>query len=518
MQTPSRKIESTTSMLGDRRRDSASQNTVGISNLLRSVENLRGNVNNLSSQLEADRKGRIAFDDKRIKLLKKEEKSLEDLKAATLNFRKILGVAAGASAIRQFSQGNIGGGLAETGVAITAFLPEIIGITQNVVVGSLATKGLIGGGRGIGAAGAARGMGGRAGLLALPLLLAPLLMGGGRQNNQSNAPTAEFRREQETRRFRKDVILSNDTQRFSAQLDRFDRILSSFGKKEKTTEKLDLPVDIDDEPERNFNDRLSSFLKLLDPLRGTKKFFSNLFGIESREDQVLEDRQISEDLGFSGLIDSIRNALGLGGGERINPEFKGEIPKEFQDDDTSGFEAGAFTEVTDDEARRIIEEEDRLEKEDNEEDDEPFSDIRKILQGLAKDMEITEDGTVDFSSILGEKKGAQMSSVFSNFFNFSKGVSEIKGDDLEKESISMFSKVIGNIPEIKKDVLDDAPNFIQDVFGGMFNSDGNLEVFDEAKTKFSNESETAVESVFCDPRYKKSFDKFANKLILNCPE
>ena len=66
---------------------------------------------------------------------------------------------------------------------------------------------------------------GKAGLLALPLLaLAPLLMGAGNKNN-NNSPTAEFRREQDVRRTRKNIISSGDTDRFGMQLDRFERIL-----------------------------------------------------------------------------------------------------------------------------------------------------------------------------------------------------------------------------------------------------------------------------------------------------
>ena len=102
MQTPGRQVESTSSMLGGRRRDGASRNTVATSKLLQQVDKLSQNVTVLRGQLETDRRDRLTFDNKKEQLLKKERKSLEDLKAATIDFRKIIGVAAGANALSSF--------------------------------------------------------------------------------------------------------------------------------------------------------------------------------------------------------------------------------------------------------------------------------------------------------------------------------------------------------------------------------------------------------------------------------
>ena len=371
MQTPGRQVESTSSMLGGRRRDGASRNTVATSKLLQQVDKLSQNVTVLRGQLETDKRDRLTFDNKREQLLKKERKSLEDLKSATIDFRKIVGVAAGASALRQFSQGDIGGGLQDTAVAITAFLPEIIGITQNVVIGGLATRGLLGGGGGFGAAGAARGMGGRAGLLALPLLaLAPLLMGAGRQNNQSNAPTAEFRREQQVRRIRKDTIAAPDTLRFDAQLDKFDRILSSLGRKEdvKIPEEVNLNFGEDEEPERNINDKISSFIDLVNPLQPTKDFFGNLFGIGPTQKEIDQRNDL---LGLDIISDSIAKLfikLGLVDPdseymdglrekaiekERFNTRNRTDLKEsDFLNFDRSNIEGGAFSPITDEDIAR----------------------------------------------------------------------------------------------------------------------------------------------------------------------
>ena len=233
-----------------------------------------------------------------------------------MNLRKIVGAAAGASALRSFSQGDIGGGIQETGVAVAALLPEIIGITSNIVVGGLATKGLIGGGMGI--AGAPKG---NAGLMALPLLaLAPLLMGAGR-NNQSNAPTSQFRREQEVRRTRKNIISSGDTDRFGVQLDRFERILDGMGsapkmKKNVNQEVSDINFATDDIPDSdgffadgrdaegrdregrmNIPNQIADFLRLANPFKGVMDMFKS----EEEDTESKDNFQI-----FGTIFDGIK--------------------------------------------------------------------------------------------------------------------------------------------------------------------------------------------------------------------
>ena len=509
MQTPGRQVESTSSMLGGRRRDGASRNTVATSKLLQQVDKLSQNVSVLRGQLETDRRDRLTFDNKRDQLLKKEKKSLEDLKTATIDFRKIIGVAAGASALRQFSQGDIGGGLQDTAVALTAFLPEIIGITQNVIVGGLAARGLLGGGRGLGAAGAARGMGGRAGLLALPLLaLAPLLMGAGRQNNQSNAPTAEFRREQQTRRIRKDTIAAPDTLRFDAQLDKFDRILSSLGRKEdvQLPEEIELNLEEEgEEPERNMNDKISSFMDLLNPLQGTKDFFGNLFGMGPSPEEV---KQRGELIGLDKLSDAIANMLGLG---------RNKIKSDNTSDNNEGdFEPGAASPIT----QEDIDSENRLDLEEGEVDvqsDTPFLSVKEKLQKVAESMKLGDDNKIDFSSIIKDTdKATKLSSTVTNFLNFieSDVIPNTVEKKVEKNATKLMGGMLNNVPEIKKESLENAPPLIQSVFSGMFGEDGQTSFFDEAKTQFHGETGNAVGDVFVDPNFKRSVDKFINGLMM----
>ena len=99
MQTPGRQIQSTSSMLGDRRRGNSAQNSVSTTKLLTEIDQLSQNVTSLRGQLELEKRNRITADDLKEDLLKREKKSLEDLKTSTLDIRKIFGAAAGINAI-----------------------------------------------------------------------------------------------------------------------------------------------------------------------------------------------------------------------------------------------------------------------------------------------------------------------------------------------------------------------------------------------------------------------------------
>ena len=525
MQTPGRQVESTSSIFGGRGRESASQNTVATTKLLQQIDKLSQNVTGLRGQLDTEKKDRIAFDNKKSQLLKREQKSLEDLKSATIDFRKIIGLAAGASALRQFSQGDIGGGLQDTGVAITAFLPEIIGITQNVIVGGLAARGLLGGGRGFGAAGMARGMGGRGGLLALPLLAAlPLLMGAGRQNNQSNAPTAEFRREQETRRIRKDTISAPDTQRFSAQLDKFDVILSSMGKKER----IRTPVSGDVTPPEfeNVDEKSDEFLfddgdPTRDPITGRKDIpgqildlvkminpFSSNFGRLGKSELQLRQEAKDDFQIFGTIFEEILKLFGGKEEEEKDPlknNFKEDVSNDLSED-LSNIEPGAFTEVNDEEAENIINRDDKvtnippsLEK------------GRKTLQGVAEKLSFPNP---DFVGTFGKEKGTKLESLF----NFITGIAEeipnaTKEKNLEKTASTIMGLGMNKLPDIDKSILNDAPPEIQNIFGAMFNDDGKMTFFDEAKTQFAGDDGIGAKGVHVETEFP-SINRFINRLQL----
>ena len=344
---------------------------------------------------------------------------------------------------------------------------------------------------------------------------------GGRRNNQSNAPTAEFRREQQTRRIRKDTIAANDTLRFGAQLDRFDRILSAFGKKENVEPKLD-PIrdqldqtEEEQEVERNFNDRLTSFLELLNPFAGTTKMFETLFGTKTKQEQAAESKQRMEDVGLGGVSNFIRNILGIGKKKENNKDNDNEIEGGKEDANLNDFEAGAFTEVSEEEARRQIEEEDSLEEEDRGGKEQPFSSIKDMLENISKSLTIDDDNKIDFSGVIDDTdKATKMTSTVSNFLNFIQDdfIPNTKEEKLEKDAKNIMGNVVSNIPEVKKETLDEAPPLIKQIFSGAFGDDDKLGVIEDVKAQFNNDSGSAVGDFFVDPRFLKSFDKFVNRL------
>ena len=440
-------------------------------------EKVNTNMIQLRGELNKDRIDKQNFEEKRAKLFKKEEESLSGLRAATFNLRAIIGAASGASALRSFSQGNIGEGLQETGIAIAAFLPEIIGITSNIVVGGLATKGLIGGGTGM--AGAPKG---KAGLLALPLLaLAPLLMGAGR-NNQSNAPTSEFRREQELRNTRKNIINSGDTDRFGRQLDRFERILDSMsGTSAKPNVNEPLPIDTTDEEgedkdkddgrdeegrdkdgKKNLFNQVVDLLSLLDPLKGTTSFF------KSDEEKIQDNKDTFAIFGtmFDGLKKLFR-------------------PQEAK--------AGTLDEFLRDGG--VL----------------PESDNSTVnLEKLSNTFTMGDDGALDFTSILGSTKGKEMEDIMTNFLGVIKTEFVPSSDDEKLSSIASSFNKKSLIPITKIDFDSDS---IGDIFLPMPSGDDQIPSFFDMDA--IEETDAGVADPSVDVEFKGSVDKFMNRLLLN---
>ena len=480
MQTPG-SVTSRTNMV-----DSATARMSSAKTAL-NLEKVNKNLIQLRNEFRADIRDRGKFEEKRAKLLKKEETSLTGLKAATFNLRTIIGVASGASALRQFSQGNIGGGLQDTGVAVAAFIPEIIDITSKIVVGGLATKGLLGGG------GVSGGMPkGKAGLLALPLLaLAPLLMGAGNKNN--NSPTAEFRREQGVRRTRKNIISSGDTDRFGRQLDRFERILDNMGgtKKPKSNinENMELDLsEVDDTNNKNdnkdINAQISDALDLLNP-------FTTLGDLGKSDEQRKEDANNRFAI-FGTMFDGVKNLFG--GGDKVEQEETGD----------GNIMPSVFSPISDQEAARIIAKEDFQDS---------ISDVGDRLGSFAENLSLDNEGP-DFSSILGSQKGDKMNRLMKNFL----GVIETEflpltqEEKLETMATNLMGSVYKSTPPIKKTALDDAPEFIQDIFMPIVQEGGIPSYQDDGAIE---ETDTGVSDPSVDVEFRGSVDKFVNRLLLN---
>jgi len=489
MQIPSRNIESRTRMV-----DSPTARLSSAKSLM-NFEKVNTNLIGLRGDLGRERVDRQKFEEKRTKLLKREERSLTGLRAATMNLRKIIGVASGASAFRSFSQGNIGEGLQETGIAIAAFLPEIIGITSNIVVGGLATKGLIGGGTGM--AGAPKG---KAGLLALPLLaLAPLLMGAGK-NNQSGSPTSEFRREQEVRRTRKNIISSGDTDRFGAQLDRFERILDNIGNSSsqkrnvnRTLENQVIPENTfgatDEIPDSdgffedgrdfegrdkmgklNIQNQIADFLTVINPFRS----IGDMFKSQEQQMQDSKDRNAI----FGTIFDGIKNLF-------RPAEAKAGTLDEFLKD------GGVLP---------------------SDETNENVNIVGKKLMNFSDTFTMSDDGGLSFSSILGSTKGKEMEELMTNFLGVIKTEFVPSSND-ELESIaSTFNNTL-KTPLITKKSLDAAPEFVQDIFLPIVN-EGGLPTYEDTGV-VTEEKDTMVGDPSVDVEFKASVDRFVNRLLLN---
>ena len=479
MQTPG-SVTSRTNMV-----DSATARMSSAKTAL-NLEKVNKNLIQLRNEFRADIRDRGKFEEKRAKLLKKEETSLTGLRTATFNLRTIVGAASGASALRQFSQGNIGGGLQETGIAVAAFIPEIIDITSKVVVGGLATKGLLGGG------GVGGGMPkGKAGLLALPLLaLAPLLMGAGNKNNSS--PTAEFRREQGVRRTRKNIISSGDTDRFGRQLDRFERILDNMGgrkrPKSNINEKMELDLsEVDDTKDKNDNKdtnaQISDALDLFSP-------FTSLGDLGKGTEERIEDANKRLAI-FFRMFDGIKNFFG-GGNKEDSNEINGDILP------------SVFSPITDEDAAAIIAKEDF---------EDSISDVGDRLGSFAENLSLDNEGP-DFSSILGSQKGDKMNRLMKNFL----GVIETeflpltKEEKLESMATNLMGSVYKSTPPIKKTALDDAPEFIQDIFMPIIQEGGIPSYQDDGAIE---ETDTGVSDPSVDVEFRGSVDKFVNRLLLN---
>ena len=454
------------------------------SRALVNFEKVNTNMIQLRTQLNKDTVDKKKFEEKRARLFKKEEESLTGLRAATFNLRTIIGSVSGASALSKFKGGDIGGGLQETGIAIAAFLPEIIGITSNIVVGGLATKGLLGGGTGM--AGAPKG---KAGLLALPLLaLAPLLMGAGR-NNQSNAPTSEFRREQELRKTRKNIINSGDTERFGKQLDRFEQILDGMRGSGRTTanKNQSLPVDLtgdeyededdgrdeegrDKDGKKNIGNQIVDFLSLADPFKGTMDFFKS-------DEEIMQDSKDTFAI-FGTMWDGTKKMFNGIMNMFKPPEAKAGTLDEFLKD------GGVL----------------------------PNSDESSIvnLEKLANTFAMGDDGSIDFTSMLGSTKGKEMEGLMTNFLGVvkTKFVPSSEDDDLLSIANSFNMKSLKPITKLELDT-----NSLGDVFFPMPSGDSEIPSFvDQGAIE---ETDSNVGDPVVDVDFKGSVDKFMNRLLLN---
>ena len=196
------------------------KDAVALGRLLLEVEQVKNNLNSIAQEVTSANRKKAELDAKENELLEEESDRLTALGASFTNFRRTVGGIAAALSGKQFLEGDVQGGIQNAGIALTAFLPEIIKGVSTVVLGKMLLSG-----RGMGATrGMASGGGGS---------LLPLLLGGGGLLAAGTAlgsrGSGDQRRLELTKRQAIPQLLSrNDVRRFRNSSSRFDNILTGL--------------------------------------------------------------------------------------------------------------------------------------------------------------------------------------------------------------------------------------------------------------------------------------------------
>ena len=217
------------------------------------MEKVNGNLETIEKRIALDIKGKKELFDKEKKLIKDEEEEVKNLRVGLFDLRSKIALIAGAAAFKSFSEGKIGQGFQNLGVAGAAMAPEILEKGAGFGLGALGLRGIMGGGKqNVGAnptplTGTTNNIGrskmklprlrGRTGVaLGATALLGGLALGG------APADAAEDRLSELTRRETgQELIAEPDVERFNGLIDKFSAILDRFiplggegGKTEKT--------------------------------------------------------------------------------------------------------------------------------------------------------------------------------------------------------------------------------------------------------------------------------------------
>ncbi len=208
--------------------DKTKRNIRRLGRIVLDMERMDASMKVMRADIRKDLGARRRYFRAEQKLLKKDIKQTEQLGATFLGFRSVLAAVASASAFREFSQGDIMGGVQDSALAVTAMLPEI----TTAVLGAVGLAlGLKGGRRGPQAgprSAAPRGrMGGRGALGLLSLI--PLAMIGGSMLMGRGAGADEKRAEiTQQQALESRMITPQDVNLFSATVSKFSRIVSSL--------------------------------------------------------------------------------------------------------------------------------------------------------------------------------------------------------------------------------------------------------------------------------------------------
>ena len=197
------------------------KDAVALGRLLLEVEQVKNNLNSIAQEVTSANRKKAELDAKENELLEEESDKLTALGASFRNFRRTVGGIAAALSGKQFLEGDVQGGVQNAGIALTAFLPDIIKIVSTVVLGRMLLSG-----RGMGATRSVASGGGRGGLLPMLLAGGGLLAAGSALGSRGSG---DQRRLELTKRQAIPQLLSrNDVKRFRASSSRFDNILTDF--------------------------------------------------------------------------------------------------------------------------------------------------------------------------------------------------------------------------------------------------------------------------------------------------
>ena len=245
-----------------------SKDAVVLGKLFLEIEQVKNNLNSITTEFRNTNRKKTELDAKENELLEEETDRLTALGAGFKRFRRTLGGIAAALSGKQFLEGDVQGGIQNAGIALTAFLPDIIQVVSTVVLGRMLLSG-----RGMGAARGVASGGGKGGLL-------PLLLGGGGLLAAGTALGSrgggDQRRLELTRRQAIPQLLSrNDVRRFRASSSRFDNILTDFGSQNQMAFNPTTPVVMGgreiDMP-KGFGEQASDFgSKIMNFFSGDKK-------------------------------------------------------------------------------------------------------------------------------------------------------------------------------------------------------------------------------------------------------
>ena len=202
----------------------SSKDTVMLGKLVLEIEQVKNNLNSIENEFRSTFRKKAELDKEENELLEEEKERLTILGASFRGFRRRIGAITALLAGKQFLEGDLQGGLQNTAIALTSFLPDIIRIVSGVVLGRMLL-----GGRGMGAARGVATGGGRGGLLPMLLAGGGLLAAGTALGSRGSS---DQRRMELTRRQAIPQLLSrNDVKRFRASSTRFDNILTGMDDK-----------------------------------------------------------------------------------------------------------------------------------------------------------------------------------------------------------------------------------------------------------------------------------------------